>query len=759
MSSVLLDTQVIVVGAGPVGLLLAGELRLGGADVVVIERLPQPTTESRASTLHARTMEFLDSRGLLEQFGELPGDVKGHFGGVPLDLTLDGPFPGQWKAPQTQTERILQQWAASLGVPILRGHEVTGLIVGPGRVLAEVTGQGAPVRVRSIFVVGCDGEQSTVRRLAEIPFVGRHATRELLRADVEGIDVPDRRFERLPAGLAIAARRADGVTRIMVHVFGSQPGRRDGPPVFSEIREAWRQVTGEDIGGGVPLWINSFSDVSRQAVCYRKGRILLAGDAAHAQMPIGGQALNLGLQDAANLGWKLALHVRGKAPSTLLDTYHTERHAVGVRVLGNIKAQATLLLGGPEVDATRVFFGELLGHARVRQQLAGMISGLDVRYDAGAGDDERLGRRSIPENVTVNQGKTSTSALLRGGRGLLVLRLGDPDRLARLRRDAAPWADRIDTVVAEAGTASGVLVRPDGYVAWCDDGLSGLPDALERWFGSPGKTIDTHLDLPDSTSFGRRKLMDRLAGKTALVTGASRGIGRAIAIRIADEGALVAVHYAANTQMAEDVVATIEKNGGRAFAVQAELGAPGDAHELFLRLEAGLKERTGSVELDVLVNNAGVMGGVPADETTAEQFDRLIAVNAKAPFFLIQRALSNLTSGARVINISSGLTRFANPDEVAYAMSKGAVEQLALHLAKPLAERGITINSVAPGITRNGNPVFDIPEAVEQMARLSPFGRVGEPQDVADIVAFLASDESRWMTGAFVDASGGTLLG
>ncbi|MFE5563928.1 SDR family oxidoreductase [Amycolatopsis japonica] len=749
MSSVLLDTQVIVVGAGPVGLLLAGELRLGGADVVVIERLSQPTTESRASTVHARTMEFLDSRGLLEQFGEIPGDVRGHFGGIPLDLTLDGPFPGQGKAPQTQTERVLQQWAVSLGVPILRGHELTGLVAGPDQVLAEVTEQGGAIRMRSEFVVGCDGEQSTVRRLAEIPFPGRHATRELVRADVDGIDIPDRRFERLSAGLAIAARRADGVTRLMVHVFGSQPGKRDGPPDFSEVREAWRQVTGEDIGGGTPLWLNSFSDVSRQATRYREGRILLAGDAAHAQMPIGGQALNLGLQDAANLGWKLALHVRGKAPSTLLDTYHTERHAVGARVLGNIKAQATLLLGGPEVDATRTVFGEVLGHDRVRQRLAGMISGLDIRYEVGAGDDDRLGRRSILEGSTA----------LRGGRGLLLLRPGDPDRQAGLRRDAEPWTDRVDTVVAEAGSPNDVLVRPDGYLVWSDDGPSGLPDALEQWFGPPDKTIDTHLNLPDNTSFGRRKFMDRLAGKTALVTGASRGIGRSIAIRLADEGALVAVHYAANTQRAEDVVATIEKNGGRAFAVQAELGVPGGVHELFLGLEAGLKERTGSAELDVLVNNAGVMGGVPADETTAEQFDRLMAVNAKAPFFVIQRALSNLTTGARVINISSGLTRVANPDEVAYAMSKGAVEQLALHLAKPLAERGITINSVAPGITRNDNPVFDVPEAVEQMAQLSAFGRVGEPQDVADIVTFLASDESRWMTGAFVDASGGTLLG
>jgi bifunctional oxygenase/reductase len=254
--------------------------------------------------------------------------------------------------------------------------------------------------------------------------------------------------------------------------------------------------------------------------------------------------------------------------------------------------------------------------------------------------------------------------------------------------------------------------------------------------------------------------MDRFSGKTVLVTGASRGIGRQIAVRLASEGALVAVHYSQGREAAEDVVASIEKDGGHAFAVQAEFGKPGDVHQLFLELEHGLKVRTGSVELNILINNAGVMGGgVAPEETTPEMFDELFAVNAKAPFFIIQRALSNLASGGRIVNISSGLTRFANPDEIAYAMTKGAVEQLALHFAKFLAPLGITINSVAPGITRNGSPVFDVPEAVERMARLSAFGRIGEPADVADVVAFLASADARWVTGAFIDASGGTLLG
>ncbi|MFF4949552.1 SDR family oxidoreductase [Streptomyces chattanoogensis] len=253
--------------------------------------------------------------------------------------------------------------------------------------------------------------------------------------------------------------------------------------------------------------------------------------------------------------------------------------------------------------------------------------------------------------------------------------------------------------------------------------------------------------------------MTKLAGKTALVTGSSRGIGRATAERLAREGALVAVHYASRADAAQETVAAIEAAGGKAFAVQAELGVAGDVDTLFGALESGLKERTGGTALDILVNNAAIMGGVAPEEVTPELFDRLVAVNAKAPFFILQRALTLMPDGGRVINISSGLTRFANPQEVAYSMTKGAVEQLALHFAKHLGPRGITVNSVAPGITNNGSPVFDIPEAVEQMAQMSTFGRVAEPRDVGDVVAFLASDDARWITGAFIDASGGTLLG
>ncbi|MEU9158223.1 SDR family oxidoreductase [Streptomyces sp. NPDC048417] len=752
------ETHVVVVGAGPVGLMLAGELRLGGAEVTVLERLDAPTTESRASTLHARTMELLRQRGLLDGpggFGDPeppPHEPRGHFGGLPLDLTLPSSHPGQWKVPQTRTEELLGAWAERLGARVLRGHQVVALREDGDRVtvVAEHLGRRAEFTAR--YVVGCDGEHSVVRRLAGIPFPGNDAERELIRADVDGIDIPNRRFQRLPNGLAIAARRGDGVTRVMVHRFGTPP-RGSGEAEFADIVTAWRDVTREDIAHGTPLWVNSFGDASRQAERYRAGRVLLAGDAAHQQMPIGGQALNLGLQDAVNLGWKLAATVLGRAPAGLLDTYHDERHAVGHRVLSNIRAQARLLLGGPEVDPVRSVVGELTSYEKARAHLAGMISGLDVRYGGVPYGDERTGLvgARLPE-LRLDSGAT-TAELLHSARGLLLV---TDESLAGAAGD---WSASVDTVTArplDTGPLSfgAVLVRPDGYVAWAGGSADGLREALGRWFAPTARAA---VRSPQLT--GRRRKMGNLTGKTALVTGASRGMGRATAERLAADGALVAVHYGTSEDAAAEVVAGIEKDGGRAFTVKAELGTPGDVHELFLALEAGLKERTGETELNILVNNAGVMGGVKAEDTTPEQFDRIFAVNARAPFFVIQRALVNMPDGGRIVNISSGLTRFANPDEIAYAMSKGAVEQLALHYAKLLGPRGITVNSVAPGITRNGNPVFGIPEAVEAMSALSTFNRVGEPQDVADVIAFLVSDDARWVTGSFVDASGGTLLG
>lgn len=485
------DTDVIVVGAGPVGLMLAGELRLGGADVVVLERLAAPTTQSRASTLHARTMEIFDQRGLLDPLGTVPGDPAGHFGGIRLDFsTLDSRYPGLWKVPQARTEQLLGAWAAGLGAVVRRGHELVDLHQTDSGIEVEALGPAGTVALRAAYLVGCDGEDSTVRRLAGIAFPGTDATRELIRADVAGITVPDRRFERREHGLAIAHRRPDGVTRVMLHEFAAPAAKRAGQPRFAQFADAWARITGEDISAGTPIWVNAFGNASRLAERYRSGRILLAGDAAHVQMPVGGQALNLGLQDAANLGWKLAAQVGGRAPAGLLDSYHDERHAVGRRVLANIDAQAVLLLGDARIEPLRDVVAELLGHDEVVGHLAGMISGLDVRY-GGAGDAPPLGYRVPHWELTCADGPSSTTGLLRSGRGVLL----DFTTGAHCRA-AAGWADRVRAVSAapphapESSAGFGrvpgaVLIRPDGHLAWADGGGTDPRAALHHWFGAP----------------------------------------------------------------------------------------------------------------------------------------------------------------------------------------------------------------------------------------------------------------------------------
>ncbi|MEV6218336.1 FAD-dependent monooxygenase [Nocardia sp. NPDC051833] len=484
-----MDTAVIVAGAGPTGLTLAGELRLAGVDVIVVDRLPARTGESRGIGLTLRTAEVLEQRGLLSRFGALETGSAGHFGGIPLDLAVLGaPLEAPRTVPQSTTEAVLESWARELGADIRRGHEVVGLDSDADGVTVHLDGHPP---LRAGYLVGADGGRSVVRKAAGFDFPGTPATTELLLADVRGVEIAPRMIgQQVAGGMVISARLPDGTYRIIVGERGAAPRRRSGPPDFAEVADVWKRLTDVDISHAEPVWVSAFGDAARLVTEYRRGRVLLAGDAAHVHLPAGGQGMNTGIQDAVNLGWKLAAVVRGTASAALLDTYHAERYPVGERLLANTKAQSLFLLGGEEVGPLREVLRELVAYPEVERHLAARVTGLDIRYDVGRGSHPLLGAR-LPRRALVRGGQvTDTAALLRSGRGVLLDLTDNP----ALRRRAQPWTDRIDVVTAtttepiEAGArTTAVLVRPDGHVAWVAPGTDDdLPTALDRWFG-PGR--------------------------------------------------------------------------------------------------------------------------------------------------------------------------------------------------------------------------------------------------------------------------------
>ena len=472
-----MDTDVIVVGAGPTGLMLAGELRLGGARVVVVEKLAEPTGQSRGLGFTARAMEVFDQRGLLPRFGALEKSPMGHFGGVQFDYTvLEDAHFGARGVPQSQTEAVLEEWAGELGADIRRGWELTKLADGGDGVEIVADTPEGEQRVRGAYLVGCDGGQSVVRKAAGFDFPGLPATRRMYLADVTGCAIRPRFLgERLDNGMVMAAPLAPGVDRIIVCEDGTPAGDRPQAVEFDEVAAAWERITGESLAGGGADWVSSFTDATRQVTAYRRGRVLLAGDAAHVHLPAGGQGLSTGVQDAVNLGWKLAAVVRGDMPDALLDTYHAERHPVGARLLMNTRAQGMIFLGGPEADPVRKVFGELMELEEVRRRLAGVVSHLDITYDFGSapGTHPLVGRRLPPRPLRLADGtRTTTAALLHPARGVLLDLTDD----AGLRERAAGWADRLSVVTATPETpevfsgATALLVRPDGHVAWAAGG-------------------------------------------------------------------------------------------------------------------------------------------------------------------------------------------------------------------------------------------------------------------------------------------------
>lgn len=335
-----MDTDVIVIGAGPTGLMLAAELRLGGASVIVIERRNERSWESRGIGFTARAAEVFAQRGLLERLENTEITRQGHFGGIPLDFgVLEDSHFGVRGAPQFTVEEMLENRALELGATLRRGHELIELSDTGDHITAIVQGPDGRVEYSAHYLVGCDGGRSTVRKLAGFDFPGQDATCEMYLADVTGCDIRPRMIGELrPNGMVMAGALGEGYSRIIVCETGTPPDR-DRKVTFVDVADAWQRLTGESIHHGAARWVSRFTDATRQVTEYQRGRVLLAGDAAHIHLPAGGQGMSIGVQDAVNLGWKLAATVRGTADAGLLDTYHHERHPVGARVLRNTRAQ------------------------------------------------------------------------------------------------------------------------------------------------------------------------------------------------------------------------------------------------------------------------------------------------------------------------------------------------------------------------------------------------------------------------------------
>ncbi|MEU9078609.1 FAD-dependent monooxygenase [Kitasatospora sp. NPDC048538] len=481
--------DVIVVGAGPVGLLLAGELRLGGVNVVVYDKLSAPTDESRALGFNRRAAESLGQRGLLPRLGEFRWGPMGHFGGVRFDLDmLDEDHSGVLGLSQVRTETALAGWLADLGVPVRRGREVTGLREEADGVVVSFEGPDGPGEETAGYLVGCDGAGSTVRALAGIPATEWAATRGMYTAEITGVALRPRPIgERLPGGsMVVCTPLGPGRFRVVIHDLSLPARPEPGALTFAEVADAWQRLTGESIHEAQPQWLWACGNSAALAEEFRRGRVLLAGDAAHEIPPLAAWGLSAGLQDAANLGWKLAATIAGRAPEGLLDTYHAERHAVGRELVRNAQAAQKIYLGEAAMEPIREVMGELLAHRDAAEQIAGIVSGLGIRYELGKGDHPLLGRRLAPEReLTLADGtRTRVADLLHTGHGLLITTGQDDGAAAH-----ATGRTGLDLVTGTWTTTPDepldtVLVRPDGYVAWTAPGSDDdLTAALDRWFG------------------------------------------------------------------------------------------------------------------------------------------------------------------------------------------------------------------------------------------------------------------------------------
>jgi 3-(3-hydroxy-phenyl)propionate hydroxylase len=482
------DHAVVIAGGGPTGLMLAGELALAGVGAVVVERRTgQDMDGSRGGGLHSRTIEVLDQRGIADRFISAGQVMQTNgFAYVPLDIS---DFPSRhnyglalW---QRDFEPILAAWVAGLGVETVRGRDVVDLAQDDRGVDVELS-DGSSLRAQ--YLVGCDGGRSVVRKAAGIGFVGSDPTTSWMIAQVQMDDPPEFGFIRDSVGQHAIGRRQEGEP--IGVVLTEREVDHTGEPTFDDLRQALVGVYGTDCGVHSPTSISRFTDMTRQAVTYRRGRVLVAGDAAHVHPPHGGQGLNTGVQDAVNLGWKLAQVVTGLSPETLLDTYHAERHPVGARVLHATMAQVAIGRSDDRHAALRDVMTDLLRMDEPRRHIAGMMSGLDIHYDLGEGHP-LLGRRMPDLDLHTSRGPTRVFDLLHEARPVLL-------DLHGATFEFGPWADRVRLVearydgvwelpvIGEVGAPQAVLIRPDGHVAWVGALTDPeLPHALATWFGAP----------------------------------------------------------------------------------------------------------------------------------------------------------------------------------------------------------------------------------------------------------------------------------
>jgi 2-polyprenyl-6-methoxyphenol hydroxylase-like FAD-dependent oxidoreductase len=505
-----MESDVVIAGAGPNGLMLACELALAGVRPLVLERLTGPSGEQRANGLVGQIVRMVDRRGLYERLGGTtvpPQPVPQFmFGAFPVNF---GELPDNpvytFLVPQRRIEEVLAERATELGAEIRRGHELVGLSQRDGAVTVEVSGPQGSYAVEARYLVGADGGRSVTRKLAGIDFPGVTNDRTVsrtahVRVPEELIDpatgglavpgygvVPPFLHHRTERGLIAFAPFPDG--RTLLSVSEVAEADLDAPFTIAELRAATSRVLGADVavqepeGPGPHLLRRLTGGNTRLADRFRAGRVLLVGDAAHVHSAIGGNGLNLGLQDAINLGWKLAAEVNGWAPPGLLDSYETERRPVGERVTMQTMAQGVLVGPGREITALRTLFGELLRERTTVQHIADLISGADIRYD-------HMGHWAPDLTLHTESGPARLAELTRTARPLLL----DMTGYGGLAAEAAPWRDRVDVVTGRTQDTktTAMLLRPDCYIAW--ESESAQPDgaalraALVRWFG-PGQLM------------------------------------------------------------------------------------------------------------------------------------------------------------------------------------------------------------------------------------------------------------------------------